>query len=225
MKGFPMALARLLLGSAVSAAILVTSVAPAAARPYRGHHGGWNGGWHHRDRGVRGGDVLAGVVILGGIAAIAGMSAKKDRQVDDEIAYRNRDRNVDAYADRSDDGEWRGDDANADVDANVDADRRDDSPAAGDAYASNDAAVIRDEDAAVDACARAAEDEAHAYGSDASVRNIADVEGEGTEWRVSGTVETRNGYRDRDSARSFTCTVRYGQIDGVRLDGESVALR
>lgn len=215
MKGFPMALARLLLGSAVSAAILVTSVAPAAARPYRGHHGGWNGGWHHRDRGVRGGDLLAGVVILGGIAAIAGMSAKKDRQVDDEIAYRNRDRSVDAYADRSDDGEWRGDAAG----------RRDDPPAGDDRYASNDTQVIRDEDAAVDACARAAEGKAHAYGSDASVRNIADVQGEGTEWRVSGTVETRNGYRDRASARGFTCTVRYGQIDGVRLDGESVALR
>ncbi|MBY8823723.1 hypothetical protein [Sphingomonas colocasiae] len=215
-----MALARLLLGSAVSAALLATSVAPAAARPYRGHHGGWNGGWHHRDRGVRGGGLLAGVVILGGIAAIAGMSAKKDRQVDDEIAYRNRayqnrDRTADAYADRSDDGEWRGDDAGGRID----------SPAIDDAHAGNDAQVIRDEDAAVDACAGAAEDEAHAYGSNASVRDIADVQGEGTEWRVSGTVETRNGYRDRASARGFTCTVRYGQIDGVRLDGESVALR
>lgn len=207
-----MAFARLLLGSAVSAAILVTSIAPAQARgPYRGHHSGWNGGWHHRDRGIRGGDLLAGAVILGGIAAIAGMSARKDRQLDEEIADRDRD----AYADRSDDGEWRGGDPGW----------RGDSAAGTGAPADNDARVIRDEDAAVNACAEAAEDEAHAYGDDASVRNIGDVQGEGTEWRVRGTVETRNGYRDRASARGFTCTVRYGQIEAVRLDGESVARR
>lgn len=219
-----MALARLLLGSAVSAAIIATSVAPAAARPYGGGwHGGGHGGWHRRDRGIDGGDVLAGVVILGGIAAIAGMSAKKDRQVDDEIAVRNGD----AYADRSDDGEWRGDA----VDRSDDrvGDRADDSVAAPDAVSADggdgDAQVIRDENAAVDACARAAEDEAHRYGSDTNVRDIGDVQGEGTEWRVTGTVEARNGYRERADAHGFTCTVRYGQIEGVRLDGDSVALR
>jgi hypothetical protein len=215
MKGFSMALARLLLGTSVSAAILASSIVPADARPpRRGHHGGW----HHRDRGVDGGDILAGAVILGGIAAIAGMSAKKDRQVDDQIAARNGD----AYADRSDDGEWRGTDS-ADRDDSTYTEPADAAEPAG-ASTDDYAQVIRGEDEAVDACARAAESEALSYGSNANVRDIADVQGEGTEWRVSGTVETRNGYRERPDARGFTCTVRYGQIENVRLDG-SVAMR
>lgn len=221
-----MALARMLLGTAVSAAILATSVAPAAARgPHRdrGHHGGW----HHRDRGIDGGDILAGAVILGGIAAIASMSANKDRQVDRQISARNGD----AYADRSDDGEWRGNDSDPRNDSYqpADSDPRDDSPsdsarAPTDAAGGDYAQLIRGEDAAVNACASAAESEALSYGRDASVRDIGDVQGEGTEWRVSGTVETRNGDRERTSMRGFTCTVHYGQIDNVRLDA-SVAMR
>ena len=33
--------------------------------------GGWGGGWHHHDDGISGGDVLAGLLVLGGIAAVA----------------------------------------------------------------------------------------------------------------------------------------------------------
>jgi len=217
-----MALARLLLGTTVSAAILATSVVPADARPWRRGH---NGGWHHRDRGIDGGDILAGAVILGGIAAIAGMSAKKDRRVDDEIAARNGNRYSDAYADRSDDGEWRGgDSAGPDDSPYPDAAEPTEPTEPADAATQDHAGVIRDEDSAVDACARAAEGEALSYGSNASVRDIADVQGEGTEWRVSGTVESRNGYRERPYSRRFTCTVRYGQIDDVRIDS-SVAMR
>jgi len=47
------------------------------------------GGWH-RDRGINAGDVLAGVLILGGIAAIASAASKssKEREYRDDYPYR-----------------------------------------------------------------------------------------------------------------------------------------
>lgn len=49
----------------------------------------WRGRRHHRDRGIDGGDILAGVLILGGIAAIASAASNsnKDRQVRDDYRY------------------------------------------------------------------------------------------------------------------------------------------
>lgn len=54
-----------------------------------GWRGGWRGrrGWRGHRRGVRGGDILAGVLVLGGIAAIAS-AANNNRQRD---RYRDRD--------------------------------------------------------------------------------------------------------------------------------------
>lgn len=54
-----------LAGLAVSASLLITPVAAQA---------GWGDGRgrHHRDRGIDAGDVIAGVLVLGAIAAIAG---------------------------------------------------------------------------------------------------------------------------------------------------------
>lgn len=69
------------------------------------HHRGWRGyrgyrGYRHRHRGIRTGDVLAGVLILGGIAAVAS-AASKDRRERDyrDRDYRYRDRDV-RYRDR-----------------------------------------------------------------------------------------------------------------------------
>lgn len=66
------------------------------AQRHRWRRRGWHGGWH-RDRRVDAGDVIAGVLILGGIAAIAN-AAKQDR----DYRYRDRDyRNRDyRYRDR-----------------------------------------------------------------------------------------------------------------------------
>lgn len=67
----------------------VWSEASQTAHQYRRH--GWARGWdrhrhRHRDRGVDAGDVIVGVLILGGIAAIAN-AVKNDRERD----YRDRD--------------------------------------------------------------------------------------------------------------------------------------
>jgi hypothetical protein len=67
---------RLIATAATSLALLAT---PVLARDH--HRGGWNDrGWHdrgwdrrHRDNGVGAGDVIAGVAVLGAIAAIAGV--------------------------------------------------------------------------------------------------------------------------------------------------------
>lgn len=57
--------------------------------------GGW-GGRHHRDD-VSVGDVLTGVLIIGGIAAIASAASKsnRDRNRDDSYRYPNRDQRAD----------------------------------------------------------------------------------------------------------------------------------
>lgn len=55
------------------AAAFSMAAAPATARGYHHHR------WHHRDR-VDGGDVLAGALIIGGIAAIASAASKRNRE-------------------------------------------------------------------------------------------------------------------------------------------------
>ncbi|WP_121116443.1 hypothetical protein [Croceibacterium ferulae] len=67
---------RLIATTAASLALLTT---PVLARDH--HRGGWNDrGWHdrgwdrrHRDNGIGAGEVIAGVAVLGAIAAIAGV--------------------------------------------------------------------------------------------------------------------------------------------------------
>jgi hypothetical protein len=76
-------------------------VAPAAALPGdvaqdRGWGGGWgNRGWgrRHYDDGVSAGDVLAGVLVIGTIAAIASAASKgsKDKREREERARREQD--------------------------------------------------------------------------------------------------------------------------------------
>ncbi|WP_199797874.1 hypothetical protein [Erythrobacter sp. KY5] len=56
----------------------------------RGWGRGWRGGWRGR-RGIRGGDVLAGVLVLGGIAAIAS-AASNNRRRDRDVVIVERDR-------------------------------------------------------------------------------------------------------------------------------------
>lgn len=72
-----------------TAAALSMVASPAMARGWSGSGGwgaGWGSGWgghhrHHRHKdGIDGGDVLAGVLILGGIAAIASAASKADKQ-------------------------------------------------------------------------------------------------------------------------------------------------
>jgi hypothetical protein len=81
---------------------------------------------------------------------------------------------------------------------------------------------ISSEDQAVDACAQAAESKA---GRAASVRDINQVRKSSDGWDVEGVVESRDGWRDRQSERrNFTCSVRYGAVDSIYLEDGRVAL-
>lgn len=62
------------------------TAAPALARG----HGDWHRGRHHHHRGgggIDGGDVLAGLLVVGGIAAIATAASKSDRDRPREEPY------------------------------------------------------------------------------------------------------------------------------------------
>jgi hypothetical protein len=74
-------------GSAVSIAMLAASVVPAAAQVRFGWGQSYGNGYghHRRHRGVSAGDVIAGVAVIGVIAAIASAAGKSNN--------RSRDRN------------------------------------------------------------------------------------------------------------------------------------
>lgn len=88
------------------AAALSLAAAPVAAEAH-GRHGGRPGGWGHRHDGVDAGDVLAGVLILGGIAAIASAAGKaaKDRDARAPDRYPERDSGP-RYGERDDRPVW-----------------------------------------------------------------------------------------------------------------------
>ncbi len=80
---------------------------------------------------------------------------------------------------------------------------------------------IASEDAAVDACASAAESRA---GRTASVRDVDQVRSNSDGWDVEGILETRDTWRDRSpDRRRFTCSVRYGAVDSVYVEDPKVA--
>jgi len=68
--------------TAACAAALSLAAAPAMARDH-------SYGRHHRGDGISAGDVFAGVLILGGIAAIAGAASKGKRDREDDYRYRD----------------------------------------------------------------------------------------------------------------------------------------
>lgn len=158
---------RKLTAGIIATAMLFGSTAPAFARDYdrgwgHGHHG-----WRHHDH-VDAGDVIAGVAVIGILAAILSSSGKK---------------------------------------------RHDTSRSDGN---------ITSEDAAVDACAQAAEAQA---GTKASVRDITQVDRIADGWDIEGIVEQRTEWRnDSDTERRrFTCSVRYGAVQNIAIDTDTVA--
>jgi hypothetical protein len=82
---------------------------------------------------------------------------------------------------------------------------------------------INSENEAVDACALAAEARG---GETASVRDISQVDRTNDGWDVEGVIEERDNWRDRSGERRrFTCSVRFGSVDHVYIEADSVALR
>lgn len=162
--------------TAIAGAMLATSVTPAMAQgipgPFPGGgygQAGWGNQWgghrRHRDRGISAGDVIAGVAVIGVLAAIASAASKSNN--------RTRDRGYD------------------------------------DGYRGN----INTEDQAADACAARVEQR---LGNEARVNSVDQVSRTRDGYEVRGTVETRD-YRNRDTQR-FTCSVRYGEVEDVRID-------
>jgi hypothetical protein len=159
----------------VATTMLATSVTPAMAQGFPGGFPGggygnsgrgWHDGYrrHHRNRGVSAGDVIAGVAIIGVIAAIA------------SAASSSKNRNGGVYNDR-------------------------------------DRGNINSEDQAADACAIRVE---QYYGNNARVRSVDDVQRVRDGYSVRGTVDM-NDRNNRDAQR-FTCSIRYGQVEDVRID-------
>ena len=72
---------------------------------------------------------------------------------------------------------------------------------------------VNSEDQAADACASRVEQR---YGNSARVRGIDDVQRMRDGYEVRGTIETND--RDDRGTQRFTCSVRYGQVEDVRVD-------
>lgn len=101
---------------ALASAAVATTLLPVAAEAHGGgwNRGGWGGrGWHRDRGGIDGGDVLAGILIIGGIAAIATAASnaekrKREAREDDGYRYRpeedRRDDRRDGWRDQSDRG-------------------------------------------------------------------------------------------------------------------------
>lgn len=76
------------------------------------------------------------------------------------------------------------------------------------------------EDAAIDACAVAAEQQGYERGVRAVVRDIGEVRRLQSGWNVDGVVDARRGWRDRPEAWGFRCSVRDGRVVSVDLGAE-----
>jgi hypothetical protein len=192
-----------LTGGIAAVALIAVSTTPAAARG----GWGWQGGYHHHDRGPSAGAVIGAIAAVGIIAAIASSaSSSKDRQTTerrydapppedygtyDNGAPRSRD---DAY----DDG------------------ARYDSRSTAPRY---EGAVASGEDEAVDACALAARDRASEGRNYAEVRGISDVTARGNGFDVTGQIEQRSSYRANDGwSRNFRCSFADGRVSTVSVD-------
>ena len=176
----------------VGAAALSMMATPATAR-----------GWHrYHDRGIDGGDVIAGVVILGGIAAIAsaiGNSAKDKRARD--ARYPEDTRYPASYPNTRDDRDY----PDYPPQQGGYGDNRDDGQVTG--YGETDRGGAFSMDGAVDACV----DEVERGSSRVDTVDAVNRDGDG--WRVDGRI---------GNGRDFTCSVDGdGRIRRVAVDGRA----
>ncbi len=76
---------------------------------------------------------------------------------------------------------------------------------------------IASEDAAVDACAIAAEQRGYDDGYRAVVRDIDGVDRRPGGWDVNGEIDARRSWRERPESWGFRCSVRDGQVTNVDI--------
>ncbi|MEY4270118.1 MAG: hypothetical protein RLZZ58_1334 [Pseudomonadota bacterium] len=189
-------IARAAIGAAVAGAMTLTAT-PAFAR-------------HRDDDGIDAGEVIAGAVILGGLAAILSSNGGKDRYGDRDVRYDNG---------RYDNGGY--DNGRYDNDRYGDRDGR-----YGDNRYGNDRGRYGNSRSAVNQCVTSVEQRSGRYGRTdvTEIRSIDRIRGG---YEVRGRVVVRDGYRGNwgrgrggsyDQGR-FSCTVRYGRVDDIRLSG------
>lgn len=189
-----------------SAVLALTTMLGSVATPGvagRGWYGGGHGGWgshHHRHRGHDDGfgAFLGAAAVIGAVAIIASSTSRKaktERAYSTELPPED-----DRYDERAEGAE-------------------DSAPYS----AAPDAANVEtaSEDAAVDACALAAQEEASQDGGEAEVRDITGTQPIEGGWTVDGTVEQGG----QSHTRQFSCTWRNGRVADVVLDRDEIALR
>lgn len=198
---------RLAVGAFSAGAMIVGTVAPAAAR-HNDYRGGYYSGYgyssayrnyrpykHYRHRrGPSAGEVIGIAALIGAVAIIAS-SASKDkksrRTSDDRPDYRR------------------------------DEDYRSDSRLPGSDAPSR---YALDEDAAIDACVAAARDKAEAKnGGYAEILDIARPRERGNgEWDIEGRLEQRRSYSDKQGeTKRFSCDVREGRVAYVYISRDA----
>jgi hypothetical protein len=193
-------LSKALVGTIAASAMAVSSVTPAFAQD-RGDYRGGNSGERRGHDGISAGDIIAGALVIGGIAAVASATGGRDRDRDygyDRAGYRNggdygRDHHHrDNGGGYGYDRDWRGNPRQA-----------------------------------VERCVHTAESEAgrYSYGR-ADVTDIRSVRDTRDGYEVRGRIavnQSGRGWRDGwggdnrgNDSGSFTCRFERGQI--TRLD-------
>lgn len=164
--------------AAISAALMgamALSAAPAAAQTRGGD-------------GIGAGEIIAGAVVLGGLAAI--LSSSGDDRSEARYAYDRRDR------------DYRG----------------------GYGRGGYDARRYGDSRSAVTQCIRDVERSSSRYGR-TNVRQVTSVDRRKNGYRVKGQViadnrhDRRWGDRDRYQTGKFTCDVKYGRVQDLKISG------
>lgn len=177
-------LSRTLVGTVAAGAMAATAVSPAFARDH-GHDG------------ISAGEVIAGALIIGGIAAVAASASNNSR---DRSGYRDRD--------------YRHDDGRYDDDYRRGSDYRYDRAGYGRGGSRR----------AVETCVRAAERDASRWTRGrADVTQVTGINRNRGGFTVYGRIavdDRSNGWRDRgyDTGR-FTCDVRFGRVDNIDFSG------
>lgn len=194
-------LSKAMVGTVAAGALVLAPVTPALAQNRDGDNDG-----------IGAGEIIAGALILGGIAAVVAASSNKDRRYDDGRYVSNDYRYDDA---RYNDSRYNDARHNNGQYANAGGSRQ-----------------------AVEQCVNAAQRNAsrHSYGGQARVTDIRDIDRKRDGYTVKGriAVNTRNAnwrrgwgndyrgysnaYQGYDSG-SFTCKVRRGQIVDLDYSG------
>jgi hypothetical protein len=187
------------------AAAMSMAATPALARDHNWGGGNWGGGWGHRhhDR-VDAGDVIAGVLILGGIAAIASAAsnsnkAKRARQRDDDYQYPDQSYPRQENPQRGSSSDY-GNDTRPDYNDSRGESRWDPN--------GETSGQSRGLDRAVDRCAGEIER------GDRRIDVIEEVARQSDGWRVTGRIT---------GGDSFECSVdRDGRVSNSKLDGRAI---